>query len=586
MSYFDRWYRRYPATDFSQINLDWIGDLVKDLASEVDSLDELYTELKNSIADIKNNIDQSVADYLSSVLTDAYLEQIVTSVIGANSKITFVSSGDSTDNTTRLSLCTIISTLDHAVLFDTGNDSAATKLLAALSDLGITTIDAVIISHWHADHISGLTGLTSSNYDFSGTKLYAPHSALDVSLWQGDTTAITAYKAIENTWVTWFTANADGVVYPTESTTVSINGVAYTFHNLAAAKFTDYYSYKLGQNLTDIGETNYNNFSMGLRGSAGGHSFALASDFMPPACEKNTDLIAGAQLVQIEHHGANVSAPANWLNSMGADLFVVADYSDGKQTGLAVGFPTIMRALNTGALYDTKDNNCVFKFGSLGITVVSGDIVECTPDLNPLGMCQMMPDGADWDDYTTPGAYSVLNNTRLQTMSNYPPEFSSGCKLYVIGMTASGYPEQLAVAGNRVAGFMAIRNWDTANSVYYDWHYIEFFARKQKQTLTSAADITIYTANDFSRYEVINGYLFISFSFQATSTLTASTTLFTIPYVINGTTVFSAVTTTGDAVPMRVDLGSGNCTVSNITAISSGTYVQGSVMIPISPTAN
>lgn len=586
MSFFGRWYRRYPATDFSQINLDWVVSLVQDLASEVDSLDELYTEIKNSIAEVSSSIDESVAAYLSQVLTDDYIQGIVTQVLGSVSKITFVSSGDSTDNTTRLGLCVIFSTLDHAIIYDAGNDSAAAKLLQALSDLGVTTIDAVIVSHWHADHISGLTGLTSSNFDLTDAILYAPHGNLDVSLWTGDTTAITAYKALETTWTTWFSANAGGVVFPTEGSTVTLNGLTFEFWNLSSAKLQTYYSYTLGQNLTDTAETNYNNFSMGLRVTAGGAVAAFATDFMPPACALNTEMIAGADLVQIEHHGANVYSPAEWLNAMGANIYVVADYSDGKQTGLKVGYPAILRALNSGALYDTKEKNVVVHFSAMGLYVDSGTIVPCTMDMNPLGTGNTIPDGTDWNTLTTPGNYTVLTAARLATMSNYPSEFSSNVKLLVVGMSDSGYCSQIAIAGNRVAGLVAIRNWDTANQTFYDWHYVELFARKQEQTLTSAADVTVYTANDFSRYEVINGYLFISFSIRAESALSAGTTLFTIPYVINGTTVFAAVTTAGDVVPMRVDLGSGNCVVSNITAISAGTYVQGSVTIPISPTAN
>lgn len=38
MAFFGNWFNRYPGTDFSQINLDWIVGIVRDVKATVDNI--------------------------------------------------------------------------------------------------------------------------------------------------------------------------------------------------------------------------------------------------------------------------------------------------------------------------------------------------------------------------------------------------------------------------------------------------------------------------------------------------------------------------------------------------------------------
>ncbi|MEN6635425.1 MAG: MBL fold metallo-hydrolase, partial [Clostridiaceae bacterium] len=60
---------------------------------------------------------------------------------------------------------------DTTVLIDTGSAESAPQLIGGLNALGVTSINAVFVTHSHSDHLGGLDAL-SANYDIP--KVYSP----------------------------------------------------------------------------------------------------------------------------------------------------------------------------------------------------------------------------------------------------------------------------------------------------------------------------------------------------------------------------------------------------------------------------
>ena len=60
---------------------------------------------------------------------------------------------------------------DTTVLIDTGSAESAPQLIGGLNALGVTSINAVFVTHSHSDHLGGLDAL-SANYDIS--MVYSP----------------------------------------------------------------------------------------------------------------------------------------------------------------------------------------------------------------------------------------------------------------------------------------------------------------------------------------------------------------------------------------------------------------------------
>ena len=56
----------------------------------------------------------------------------------------------------------IVSPTGKTLLVDGGPDGSATKIAALMSTLGIATIDYTVVTHYHIDHISGITELINA----------------------------------------------------------------------------------------------------------------------------------------------------------------------------------------------------------------------------------------------------------------------------------------------------------------------------------------------------------------------------------------------------------------------------------------
>src|SRR5262245_56583330 len=56
----------------------------------------------------------------------------------------------------------IVSPTGKTLLVDGGQDGSSTKIIALLNTLGISTIDYTVVTHYHIDHISGITELINA----------------------------------------------------------------------------------------------------------------------------------------------------------------------------------------------------------------------------------------------------------------------------------------------------------------------------------------------------------------------------------------------------------------------------------------
>src|SRR5262245_56898497 len=73
----------------------------------------------------------------------------------ANARIYFVDIGTGASTL-------IVSPTGKRLLVDGGQDGSSTKIIALLNTLGISTIDYTVVTHYHIDHISGITELINA----------------------------------------------------------------------------------------------------------------------------------------------------------------------------------------------------------------------------------------------------------------------------------------------------------------------------------------------------------------------------------------------------------------------------------------
>lgn len=311
-------------------------------------------------------------------------------------EFTYDESTGATVNTGMLSLCVILSYkragITRAVLIDSGSDYNAAHLIEALQRLNVSVIDAIMMTHWHGDHWHGLRAIdwttkTLGPADLSNAKLYCPHGGFKESRLTAEALAnISGYLNAGKTMIQTFQNAGLTCVFPTEGETVSIGDALFTFNNVSDAKFIagdpeSSYHYFYGQDDNQLSGPDYNNFSMIISVERHDSRLVFAGDVSMPAAKANADVICGADVFQVNHHGLNISEPRRWLSAIGARYSVIPTYGnmylqDREPWEVNNLHPSHLRCSDVGTLLTTAYNDVVFDVGPGGCLLEQGEPIN------------------------------------------------------------------------------------------------------------------------------------------------------------------------------------------------------------------
>ncbi len=195
----------------------------------------------------------------------------------------------------------------HNMLIDAGTNASTEILLSYLDDIGVKTIDLVVGTHPHEDHIGGLDKAIE-RYDVKN--VWMPRVQADTRTFEDVLLAIQS-KGLK-------------ITAPTPGTTFVLGGAAIT---------------ALAPNSVSYSETN--DYSIVLRIDYGSTSFLFTGD--AEAASESEMLAAGADLhadvLKIGHHGSSSSTTDAFLDAVDPDYAIVscgADNSYGHPHGETV----------------------------------------------------------------------------------------------------------------------------------------------------------------------------------------------------------------------------------------------------------
>ena len=436
---------------------------ILDNAGDISSLQTDVGALEDDFNDFKDEVEDQFADIGSLIDLDTTVWEVV-----------FVGG-------TALGDCFYMYHDNKAILFDCGNDDTATNLINSLVLNGVEVIEAIIVSHWHADHVNGLGPvLQDSRFDFSGCVMYKPHNLLDYSRVVG---SWATYVPQRDTYYTDLLTGRGGTsVYPTEGQKVTIDKLDFVFNNLAPSKFNNYYSEYYDENRVNTGLTQYNNFCMITSVYAGQVKAVFPGDIQPEAEAQNREVVVGVKLYKVEHHGLNKLTDNRYLRGIDSPVNVLGSYGENREKALGAKYPTINRCEAIGSLLCTDDGTMTINFSADGVTSTMQNKATDGPQyVGALGVGNCIIGGDDFNNYIKPGVYNVQNNTELQSIAHHPPMATSGGKLLVLVATGSGNLGiiQMYISANSSAVKFSFRCRLADSGEWQGWKYLSSAIRYQ-----------------------------------------------------------------------------------------------------------
>lgn len=377
---------------------------------------------------------------------------------------------DTYDSTRGYGNCTVIYNEDVCVVVDFGNDSNASTLLDFLDDKGITSVDAVIISHYHADHVrtGSVSALLNSNVDTSNCVWYLPHNGVDWLSFTGKTYA-SEEAAIVNL------LSDETYIHPSsEGQTIDFGDFTISFYNVTSSLYTDYYSYLYDDGMVLGTNTNYNNFSMVCLVSGQGVNTVLTADIERPAEYNVCKVISQADILQIPHHGLDVYPNEKALSSVKAKLSILQSYGVPKTRAFSTAIrPYVAKGMEKGTVVSTYNFNTIVCNIYNGVVIIDEVSSDDYVSGNVIGT--MIIGDSDLDDVLTAGTYYIKDASTASTITNVPivngNPIGAG-ELVVLGGTnnANGYT-QIYVPMYSTKRYICIRT-KTANG-WGDWGILD-----------------------------------------------------------------------------------------------------------------
>lgn len=283
-----------PAVNSNAETITILSNAIEQLKQYVDS----YFENLDVQEEINNKLDQMAADGSFDELLDKYFND---------------QSGYIDVIFPKLSLTNIEETQGSSVILTDGTNSAIidtfqyaddyVNVKNALTNAGITKLNAVFISHYHIDHYNNLEQLLTDFGQVGVTKVYLPRLMENSNL---TTDVATDRNAVIST------LNSLGYTYTildNKDYTIGENGFIIRAMNASAVDYAYYDA---------LSVTDYNEYSVGFECLSKGKKFLYTADWGENAQNRCAKLYvkSGYDIVTAPHHG---------LSYLSNDLFNMVD---------------------------------------------------------------------------------------------------------------------------------------------------------------------------------------------------------------------------------------------------------------------
>ena len=414
------------------------------------AFNELYEYVDNFIKnldvqeEVNNKLDEMVEDgTMAEIINQEVFDELNAKInaLTSNVKYHFIKTGTNSGD------CILLQLENKNILYDLSKTTTSGNIENYLTQLGVTHLDGIIISHFHYDHIGGsnaggMQGLVLSNFIDETTEIYLPTTP-DFSQFINDTSTpesdvVGRVQAMMTAFLNACSTKSLHVNYMSTGDTLTFDGTTLKFLNCSETQYENYYnvvqSFDEGLHYC----TNYNNFSMVIMVENLNNTFLLTGDVEEKAEEVIAPLIdRKITLKKLSHHSLNHYSNSDFLIKTNAKINVYCNMAD--DTDNSGRYPDIASNLVQGnQLYSTEYNGTM-TFSDNGYVIkadenltqkiydnasgVSGMKAIGIDDFKNLGVpsyFNKLNEGDDLNDMLTCGDYYCSNSTIAGNISNTP----------------------------------------------------------------------------------------------------------------------------------------------------------------------
>lgn len=239
--------------------------------------------------------------------------------------------------------CILIQSEGKNMLVDAGNNDDSEFIISYLKEQGVETLDYVIGTHAHEDHIGSMDDVIA---DFKIGELFLPDQTYETKSYTDVLLAADTYDV--------------DVIHPHFKEK----------HNLGKARFI-FIMPSADKEYTDI-----NDSSLGIRISNGAHSFLMCGDASKEMESEFLDsrIYLRSNVYKVSHHGSSDANSAAFLKAVDPDFAVI---SCGKDNDYGHPHKRTLKRLK-------KIDALVFRTDKQGTILFESDGATLTSSVNPL----------------------------------------------------------------------------------------------------------------------------------------------------------------------------------------------------------
>ena len=426
---------------------------------------------------VRPNEENPVVTQIKKYINDDFKEEVNSQLdtkvsYSTNSKVHFIKTKSKGGD------CILIESAKN-ILIDVGYETSGTTLINYLINNNINTIDYLIISHYHDDHVGGtyVEGLIAlCNSSINIEKVVLPHQRINYSLFVESSSYKVGkiIKGINDRVVDCCNTFSIPMYHPQDEEIIQLNDDSYIkFLNLKESNFNKYYNHTVNAYLTEENATNYNNFSMVVEYHSGNNCFLFTGDIEELAQESiYSQLDSKVDVLKIEHHSVNYNCCDKYLNKIHPKIAVVMPSVTNEEVGLIKNQHFNELTNNGVPIFSTEIDSVVIKSDYNGVCLLTNSTNINRLETYNLAQGIALKNGTDLNDCREVGIYNSIDANRTATMLNVP--FSgAGFKLIVEKTSLYNCLKQTCIINNTQSSLCYTRQ--TKDKVWGDWRRISPF---------------------------------------------------------------------------------------------------------------